>query len=83
MAMDVDDCTSLLQVLGGTNDSLYHGDIFYTPIVQESFYNVLLTNISVGKSAIDLDCSEVAMCLHERGEGRGYPISVLVLCVTK
>ena len=47
--------------MGGINSSLYHTNrqIHYTKIVEETFFNVLLTDISVGDKRIDLSCKEV------------------------
>ena len=47
------------QVLGGIDETLYNGPIFYTSLVQQKFYNVLVTNITVGGTVISLDCGEV------------------------
>jgi beta-site APP-cleaving enzyme 1 (memapsin 2) len=46
--------------LGGLNSSLYkiNKPIYYTKIVQERFFNVLLTSIWVGGTKIDLSCKE-------------------------
>ena len=49
------------QTLGGINTSLYHTNkpIHYTKIVEERFFNVLLTDISVGDRKLNISCKEV------------------------
>lgn len=49
------------QVLGGLNHSLYHGTIMFTDIVEQRFYNVLVSNVTIGNISISLDCQEVTM----------------------
>ncbi|CAI8027696.1 Beta-secretase [Geodia barretti] len=46
--------------LGGINTSLYHTNkpIHYTKIVEERFFNVLLTDISVGDRKLNISCKE-------------------------
>ena len=38
---------------------MYKGDIFSTSIVEEKFYNVIITNLTVGDTVINMDCKEV------------------------
>ena len=54
--------TVFLQVLGGVNESMYEGDIFSTSIVEEKFYNIIVTNLTVGDTTINMDCKEVRKC---------------------
>ena len=49
-----------MQLLGGYNRSLSHGDIHWTRIVEKNYYKVLMTNLSVGNSTIDMPCNEVS-----------------------
>ena len=49
------------QVLGGLNHSLYHGTIMFTDIVEQRFYNVLVSNVTIGNISVSLDCQEVTM----------------------
>ena len=49
-----------VQVLGGVDRNDYYGDIYYTPIVKQQYYNVLFSNISVDGVMIPLECSEVS-----------------------
>ena len=48
-----------MQLLGGYNSSLSRGDIHWTRIVEKNYYKVLMTNLSVGNSTIDMPCNEV------------------------
>ncbi len=57
---------AVVQVLGGINKTYYHEQrgIHYTSIVKEEFYNVLITNLTVGDNVIDLNCREVKQFLY-------------------
>ncbi|KAK1930362.1 Beta-secretase [Phytophthora citrophthora] len=50
-------------LLGGTegpNGESYHkGDIIYTPLVQEKYYNVIITDIGVNGESLNLDCETI------------------------
>lgn len=50
-------------LLGGTSgpdgESFHKGDIVYTPLVQEKYYNVLVTAIGVNGTSLDLDCETI------------------------
>jgi hypothetical protein len=50
-------------LLGGTEgpdgESLYKGDIVYTPLVQAKYYNVLVTDIGVDGESLGLDCETI------------------------
>ena len=43
---------------------MYEGDIFNTSIVEEKFYNVIITNLTVGNTRINMDCKEVSQTVH-------------------
>ncbi|XP_066476950.1 beta-secretase 2 [Tiliqua scincoides] len=45
-------------ILGGTEPSLYEGDIWYTPIVEEWYYQIEVLKLEVGGQPLDLDCRE-------------------------
>jgi len=47
------------QVLGGIEPSLYRGDIWYTPIKEEWYYQVEILKLEVGGQNLELDCREV------------------------
>lgn len=49
-----------IQIVGGVDSNHYYGNIYYTPIVKEQYYNVLFSNISVGDMMIPMECSEVS-----------------------
>lgn len=51
----------IIQVIGGVDSSHYYGNIYYTSIVKEQYYNVLFSNISVGGVMIPMECSEVSV----------------------
>ena len=43
---------------------MYEGQLFNTSIVKERFYNVLITNLTVGGLVIEMDCTEVCVCVR-------------------
>ncbi|NXO42156.1 BACE2 secretase, partial [Locustella ochotensis] len=45
-------------VLGGVEPSLYTGDIWYTPIKEEWYYQVEILKLEVGGQNLELDCRE-------------------------
>ncbi|NXH45078.1 BACE2 secretase, partial [Dicaeum eximium] len=45
-------------VLGGIEPSLYTGDIWYTPIKEEWYYQVEILKLEVGGQNLQLDCRE-------------------------
>ncbi|XP_051498396.1 beta-secretase 2 isoform X3 [Apus apus] len=45
-------------VLGGIEPSLYRGDIWYTPIKEEWYYQVEILKLEVGGQNLELDCRE-------------------------
>ncbi|KAJ7411307.1 Beta-secretase 2 [Willisornis vidua] len=50
---------ALAKVLGGIEPSLYTGDIWYTPIKEEWYYQVEILKLEVGGQNLQLDCREV------------------------
>ncbi|KAG7379024.1 hypothetical protein PHYPSEUDO_009156 [Phytophthora pseudosyringae] len=50
-------------LLGGTEgpsgESYHKGEIVYTPLVQEKYYNVLVTDIGVAGESLGLDCETI------------------------
>lgn len=58
-----DDLYSGELILGGTsgsNGESYHkGDIVYTPLVQNKWYNVVITDIKVSNTSLGLDCKTI------------------------
>ncbi|XP_020644988.3 beta-secretase 2 isoform X1 [Pogona vitticeps] len=45
-------------VLGGIEPSLYKGEIWYTPIMKEWYYQVEVLKLEVGGQVLNLDCKE-------------------------
>ncbi|XP_061682555.1 beta-secretase 2 [Syngnathoides biaculeatus] len=45
-------------IMGGAEPSLYRGSIWYTPIVEEWYYQVEVLKLEVGDQNLDLDCRE-------------------------
>ncbi|XP_049432474.1 beta-secretase 2 [Epinephelus fuscoguttatus] len=48
-------------VLGGVEPTLYRGSVWYTPIVEEWYYQVEVLKLEVGDQNLDLDCREYNM----------------------
>jgi hypothetical protein len=50
-------------VIGGIDgpkgEKYYSGDILYSPLVQEKWYNVIVTDISVGGASLEIECSRI------------------------
>lgn len=46
------------EVLGGIEPSLYKGDIWYTPIKEEWYYQIEILKLEVGGQSLNLDCRE-------------------------
>ena len=40
---------------------MYDGDIYNTSIVEELYYNIIITNLTVGSTVVDMDCVEVSI----------------------
>ncbi|NXJ32633.1 BACE1 secretase, partial [Ciconia maguari] len=49
---------SLLQIIGGIDRSLYVGDIWYTPIRKEWYYEVIIVKLEVNGQDLNMDCKE-------------------------
>ncbi|OXB79534.1 UNVERIFIED_CONTAM: hypothetical protein H355_000350 [Colinus virginianus] len=49
---------TLAKVLGGVEPSLYKGNIWYTPIKEEWYYQVEILKLEVGGQNLELDCRE-------------------------
>lgn len=47
------------QIMGGIEPTLYRGSVWYTPIVEEWYYQVEVLKLEVGNQNLDLDCREV------------------------
>ncbi|MBZ3870246.1 Beta-secretase 2 [Sciurus carolinensis] len=45
-------------VLGGIEPSLYKGDIWYTPIKEEWYYQIEILKLEIGGQSLNLDCTE-------------------------
>lgn len=46
-------------ILGGINEELYSGNIQYTPVYQEWYYEVILMDIKVGNASWPYECSQL------------------------
>lgn len=51
---------SALQIIGGIDRSLYVGDIWYTPIRKEWYYEVIIVKLEVNGQDLNMDCKEVS-----------------------
>ncbi|XP_006870897.1 PREDICTED: beta-secretase 2 isoform X2 [Chrysochloris asiatica] len=45
-------------ILGGIEPSLYKGDIWYTPIKEEWYYQIEIVKLEIGGQSLNLDCRE-------------------------
>lgn len=50
--------------MGGAEASLYSGPVWYTPIVEEWYYQVEVLKLEVGEQNLELDCREVSVQLR-------------------
>lgn len=48
-------------IMGGLEPSLYRGSVWYTPIIEEWYYQVEVLKLEVGDQNLDLDCREYNM----------------------
>ncbi|KAK2847023.1 hypothetical protein Q5P01_010022 [Channa striata] len=48
-------------IMGGAEPSLYRGPLWYTPIIEEWYYQVEVLKLEVGDHNLDLDCREYNM----------------------
>lgn len=44
--------------IGGIDDTLYDGKIYYTPLRKKWFYEVIITNIKIDNESLAMDCKE-------------------------
>lgn len=49
-----------LQIIGGIDRSLYVGDIWYTPIRKEWYYEVIIVKLEINGQDLNMDCKEVS-----------------------
>ncbi|TRY91298.1 hypothetical protein DNTS_004943 [Danionella cerebrum] len=45
-------------IMGGVEPTLYRGSIWYTPVVEEWYYQVEVLKLEVGEQNLNLDCKE-------------------------
>ncbi|KAL5019692.1 hypothetical protein ScPMuIL_002584 [Solemya velum] len=45
-------------IFGGTDDSLYTGDILYATIFKEWYYEIILVDVQVAGQSLNMDCKE-------------------------
>lgn len=57
------------QIIGGIDRSLYVGDIWYTPIRKEWYYEVIIVKLEVNGQDLNMDCKEV-----RRAAGEATPL---------
>ncbi|XP_034405023.1 beta-secretase 2 [Cyclopterus lumpus] len=48
-------------IMGGAEPTLYRGSVWYTPIVEEWYYQVEVLKLEVGNQNLELDCREYNM----------------------
>ncbi len=48
-------------MIGGLDESLYTGPLLYAPIIKEWYYEVVITDILVNGSSLNMDCKEVGI----------------------
>lgn len=53
--------------MGGIEPTLYRGSVWYTPIVEEWYYQVEVLKLEVGNQNLDLDCREVRSQVLQNG----------------
>jgi hypothetical protein len=46
-------------VFGGIDHDLYNGKIFYSPIVKEMYYEVIIADMAINDVSLAMDCKEV------------------------
>lgn len=59
----------LLQIIGGIDQSLYRGIIWYTPIRKEWYYEVIIVKIDINGQDLQMDCKEVRGLGHQQRGG--------------
>ncbi|XP_024660776.2 beta-secretase 2 [Maylandia zebra] len=55
------DTTGGSLIMGGAEPSLYRGSVWYTPIIEEWYYQVEVLKLEVGDQNLNLDCREYNM----------------------
>lgn len=45
--------------MGGVEPTLYRGSVWYTPVLEEWYYQVEVLKLEVGAQNLNLDCKEV------------------------
>lgn len=53
--------SSFFQIIGGVDPSLYVGELWYTPIRREWYYEVIIVRIEVNGQDLNMDCKEVRL----------------------
>lgn len=53
--------SSFFQIIGGVDSSLYVGELWYTPIRREWYYEVIIVRIEVNGQDLNMDCKEVRL----------------------
>ncbi|CAG2257140.1 BACE1 [Mytilus edulis] len=46
------------KTFGGKDHGLYKGDIYYTPIHKQWYYDIVIVDVKVGGTSLNLDCKE-------------------------
>uniref|UniRef100_A0A671QLB8 Beta-secretase 1 n=1 Tax=Sinocyclocheilus anshuiensis TaxID=1608454 RepID=A0A671QLB8_9TELE len=54
----IKDCVGSSQIIGGIDPSLYVGELWYTPIRREWYYEVIIVRIEVNGQDLNMDCKE-------------------------
>ena len=49
----------LLQTIGGLDKGLYKGEMWFTPIRNNWYYEVIILDIEVNGRSLNMDCKEV------------------------
>jgi len=49
------------QIIGGVDSSLHVGELWYTPIRREWYYEVIIVRIEVNGQDLNMDCKEVGV----------------------
>ena len=49
-------------MIGGTNSELHIGDFVYTPVVEQGYYSVFVTGMSIGSNRLSLSRCIEMMC---------------------
>lgn len=60
-ASSMEDTAGGSLIMGGVEPTLYRGAVWYTPIVEEWYYQVEVLKLEIGDQNLDLDCREYNM----------------------